>query len=94
MESEECPLSEKNTGANNEKSPKVEEDTVRTSTSETALTKRIVGFVFGICASFFIAAGASCVQVLSKYFCFPIYKVKQEFCFFNYKGGSKIYRLW
>lgn len=28
-----------------------------------SLTRRVVGFVLGICASFFIAVGASCVQV-------------------------------
>ena len=66
MKPEEFPLSEKSTEANDEKSPKVEEETVRTSTSESTLTRRIVGFVFGICASFFIAAGASCVQVHAK----------------------------
>ena len=97
MESEEFPLSEKNTGANDEKSPKVEEDIVRTSTRKTTLTKRIAGFAFGICASFFIAAGASCVQVLGRYFYFPTYyndKGKQRDCAyptFNCKGGSRNY---
>ena len=62
MELEEYPL--------RESSKEVREDTIQNgdakdikTSGDSVLTKRIIGFVFGICASFFIAAGASCVQV-------------------------------
>ena len=63
MEPEEYPLREIGKGASDEKYQTDGANETIKATTDNTLTRRIVGFVFGICASFFIAAGASCVQV-------------------------------
>ena len=63
MEPEEYPLRKNGKGACDDKCQTDEANETIKAATDITLTRRIVGFLFGICASFFIAAGASCVQV-------------------------------